>query len=208
MRWFVRGGPSADIARETRLDRKRVLRALTVVRLAMMRAVPFDVRRTANTELRPLARTARHARTGQQQPMTVPQRGTATLGLYVAHGREWVEIIPASDAEEFSRTRRDGRLVARPVSRPFERYAAVVYRGRLYRLPASAAGRTIPFGRIEAFWAYLQRQLRAKGGIRRERLALYLAEYVWRYHHRHVSLADQARQVLTLIREHPLKWKE
>src|SRR5262245_566273 len=40
LRWFARGGPSAQIAHETRLDRKRVLRALTVVRQAMLRSTP------------------------------------------------------------------------------------------------------------------------------------------------------------------------
>ncbi len=33
----------------------------------------------------------------------------------------------------------------------------------------------------EGFWGYLKRNLSAKGGIRRDRLPLYLAEYVWRY---------------------------
>jgi transposase len=37
---------------------------------------------------------------------------------------------------------------------------------------------------LEGFWGYLKRWLAAKGGIRRERLPLYLAEYVWRYNHR------------------------
>jgi len=36
----------------------------------------------------------------------------------------------------------------------------------------------------EGFWAYLPRRLAAKGGLSQERLALYLAEYVWRYNHR------------------------
>ena len=62
-------------------------------------------------------------------------------------------------------------------------YTAVVYRGRFHRL--ETAGDPSPgFGRIEGFWGYLQRQLRAKGGVRRERLPLYIAEYVWRYNHR------------------------
>jgi hypothetical protein len=209
LRWFVRGVPSADIARETRLERKRVLRALAVVRLAMMRSFPAHVRRGVTAKLPPLARTVRRHRGHPQRPTKVSPRGAATLGLYVAHGREWVDIIPASDAEALSRTLRGGQLIDRALSGGFERYAAVVYRGRLYRLPESAAGRpAIPFGRIEAFWAYLQRQLRAKGGIRRERLALYLAEYVWRYHHPHVPPAEQLRKLLTLISQHPMKWTE
>jgi hypothetical protein len=33
---------------------------------------------------------------------------------------------------------------------------------------------------MEGFWGYLKRKLASKGGIRREKLPLYLGEYVWR----------------------------
>jgi len=50
---------------------------------------------------------------------------------------------------------------------------------------------------LEGFWGYLKRRLAAKGGIRKTRLPLYLAEYVWRYNHRRLSI-DQ--QVIALMR--------
>ncbi len=81
------------------------------------------------------------------------------------------------------------------------RYTAVVYRGRLYRLDVSGAGRA-PFGQVEAFWSNLQRQLRARGGIRRERLGLYLAAFAWRYNHRKLPPAQQVKELMTLIRLH------
>ena len=37
---------------------------------------------------------------------------------------------------------------------------------------------------LEGFSGYLKRKLVAKGGIRREKLPLYLGEYVLRYNHR------------------------
>jgi len=81
-----------------------------------------------------------------------------------------------------------------------------VYRGRLYR-NAEADAERAPFGQIEAFWAYLQRQLRAKGGIRRERLTLYLAEYAWRYNHRRLSPGEQVRELLSLVQSR-VRWQE
>lgn len=189
LRWFVRGAPSADIARETRLDRKRVLRALTVVRTAIRRSFPTEASRDSPAE-----------------GIRVP--GPVTLGLSIVHGREWVDMLPKTAVAELGGAFTSGRLVDQ-LSRRFDRYAAIVYRGRLYRLPEPRADQpTIPFGRIEAFWAYLQRQLRAKGGIRRERLALYLGEYVWRYQHRHLSQAEQVKKLTTLIRRHRLEWQE
>ena len=39
----------------------------------------------------------------------------------------------------------------------------------------------------------------AKGGIRRRRLPLYLAEYVWRYNHRQLSVNQQVRALMALL---------
>ncbi len=44
-----------------------------------------------------------------------------------------------------------------------------------------------------------KRRLAAKGGIRRERLPLYLAEYVWRYNHRRLSGPEQVKTLLKLL---------
>ena len=55
---------------------------------------------------------------------------------------------------------------------------------------------------LEGFWGYLKRKLASKGGIRKERLPLYLAEYVWRYNHRHLSIEQQVDKILKLLYNH------
>ena len=55
---------------------------------------------------------------------------------------------------------------------------------------------------LEGFWGYCKRRLAAKGGIRRERLPLYLAEYVWRYNHRRLSIDQQTTQLMRLLQQH------
>jgi transposase len=171
--WFVRGASSAEIARETGLERKRVLRALMVVRRAILHAASHRARRTIV-----LRRTTR----------------AATIGLRMIEGRAWAEVVPDAQADQLGRwvRERKGRL---PVA--VQAYAAVVFRGRLHRLHSSSS---TPFGQIEAFWAYLQRQLRATGGIRRERLGLYLAALAWRYNHRKLSRDEQVRALLAMLR--------
>ena len=52
---------------------------------------------------------------------------------------------------------------------------------------------------LEGFWGYLKRQLASRGGIRRKRLPLYLAEYVWRYNHRKLSIKQQVNRLLNLV---------
>ena len=53
---------------------------------------------------------------------------------------------------------------------------------------------------LEGFFGYLKRQLASRGGIRRERLPLYLAEYVWRYNNRKLPLNQQINKLLKLIK--------
>lgn len=46
---------------------------------------------------------------------------------------------------------------------------------------------------------YLKRKLASKGGIRREKLPLYLGEYVWRYNHRNDSDKMKVKRILELL---------
>src|SRR5215510_8466977 len=85
LEWFVRGMTSAQIAHETKLERKRILRALTVVRSAMLESAPEGLQ----PPLRHPPRTShRHeeARRGRPQP--------AVLGLRLANEQVWAEVVP------------------------------------------------------------------------------------------------------------------
>ena len=176
LRWFVRDATSAEIARETGLERKRVMRALMIVRQAVHRSEHAAAQRAA------------------------PRASQGSLiGLRVSHGRASAEIVPPAEAELLERWLRRRSSGFTIVPRNPRGYMAVVYRGRLYRL-AEAGADPVPFGPVEAFWAYVQRRLRAKGGIRRERLDLYLASFAWRYNHRKLPPGGQILELLSLIR--------
>ena len=54
---------------------------------------------------------------------------------------------------------------------------------------------------LEGFWGYFKRRLAAKGGIRPERLPLYVAEYVWRYNHRRLSVDQQVTVLMNILRQ-------
>ena len=174
LRWFVRGATSAEIAAETGLDRKRVLRALMIVRQTLLRSEQGN-------------------RAGAARPSR-----SALIGVRVSSGRASAEVVPHAEAEPLERWLRKRAHGHVPAPRNPRRYMAVVYRGRLYRLADSGPER-VPFGPIEAFWAAVQRQLRAKGGIRRERLDLYLASFAWRYNRRQLPPAEQVQELLSMI---------
>jgi len=59
---------------------------------------------------------------------------------------------------------------------------------------------------LEGFWGCLKHRLAAKGGIRREKLPLYLAEYVWRYNHRSDRIEMQKKYLLIQLKEARIQW--
>jgi transposase len=176
LRWFVRGVPSAVIAEETGLERKRVLRALTVVRKAIARRIAPEVQVRA---------------AGRDAPV---------LGLSVTRDGAAAAVLKEGDAQPLRRAVREHRVPRVEVPGGFP-YAAIVYRGRFHRLASPAGSGRAPnrFGELEAFWGYVQRHLGSRGGIRRERLGLYLAEYAWRYNHRRMPAAKQVQYLADLI---------
>jgi transposase-like protein len=195
LEWFIRGLSSAHIARETHLDRKRILRALTVVRSAMAERIPAEL-----DHGRDRLRSIDEDEANELQRRTAKSRAPV-LGLYASHGLVWASLLSDAEAIHVGDAVRDRGTEG--LDWPgLDPYIAVIYRGRLYRVAESKP--STPFGQIEAFWAYLQRRLRSKGGIRRARLGLYLAEYAWRYNHRKVSPADQLRELMKLIRKNPI----
>jgi hypothetical protein len=188
--WFARGLSSAQIAREAGLDRKRVLRALLVVRRAMNVLVP--------PALRPEGEDVRDLRALEidDTELTPLRSGTPVFGLHASYEQVWADVIDDAGAERIAHA-----LAGPPLGEPprMSPYDAVAYRAQLY--PASGAESRLPsFDQVGAFWTYLQSHLRAKGGVRHSRLGLYLAEYSWRYNHRMLEPADQVRELMTLIR--------
>jgi hypothetical protein len=206
LQWFVRGAPSASIAREAHLDRKRVLRALAVVRQRITQEAPPGVRH-ALEELEHHVTEHPEVETPPAEPSATtppkrPSRRSAVLGLYADHGQVWADVVPAGEASELRNQLRRPPHQLNPANGT-SRYAALVYRGRLHRVappdPATEPAQQ-PFGLVASFWSYLQRQLRTKGGIRLERLDMYLAEWAWRYNHRRQSATEQLRELLQITR--------
>jgi transposase-like protein len=52
---------------------------------------------------------------------------------------------------------------------------------------------------IEGFWGIMKRKLSCIGGMRRDRLHLFVGEIAWKFNHRNLSLKDQERVLLELI---------
>ena len=189
MRWFVLGQSAEVIAQEARLERKRVLRALIVVRQAMVRDVPHVFSGVVEVDETYLGGSWRNRRLAKRVQGTKRGRGTtkqAVFGILCRGGLVWAQVVPNVEAKTLlpllhQRVQR-GSIVC---SDTFTSYTGV------------AAGSHV--NGLEGFGGYLKRRLAAKGGVRRERLPLYLAEYVWRYNHRRLLGPEQVKTLFKLL---------
>ena len=207
LRWFVLGQSAAVIAQESRLERKRVLRALLLVRQAMMQDVSPVFSGIVEIDETYLGGTWRNKRLASRAQGTKRGRGTskqAVFGILCRGGQVWAEVVPNVEAKTLLpllRQRvRAGSVVC---SDTFSSYTGVAAGGYIHRLVDHSQSFSDRKGShvngLEGFWGYLSRRLAAKGGIRRERLPLYLAEYVWRYNQRKLSAQEQVRSLLNLL---------
>ncbi len=207
LRWFVLGQSSAVIAQEARLERKRVLRALLLVRQSMTRDVPPAFSGVVEIDETYLGGAWRNRRRAARAQGTKRGRGTtkqAVFGILCRGGLVWAEVVPNVEAKTLLpllRQRvRTGSVVC---SDTFTSYTGIAAGGYVHRLvdhgQAFSDRKGSHVNGLEGFWGYLKRRLAAKGGVRRERLPLYLAEYVWRYNHRRLSVAEQVKTLVKLL---------
>lgn len=207
LRWFLLEQSTVVIARETRLDRKRVLRALPLVRQAMASDVPPAFPGAIELDETLLGRVQKMKATAPSAKARQPGRGTtkrAVFRIMWREGKVRAEVVPNLDAKTLLPLLRNTFLRrAMGISDTLPTHTGIAASGHIYRLvtPTQAvrSGRGGRLNPLEGFWGYLKRRLAGKGGIRLDRLPLYLAEYVWRYNHRNLSVADQVKRLLKLI---------
>lgn len=208
LRWFLLGLSSTAISREAGLGRGQVLRALILVREAMARDIPLVFEGTVEIDETYLGGSWKNKRKSARVQGTRRGRGTskqAVFGILCRNGRVWAEVVPDVEANTLMPLLRKrvakGSIVC---SDTFRSYTGVAAKGYVHRLVrhdqqeyVDSQGNHI--NGLEGFWGYLKRKLAAKGGVRRERLPLYLAEYVWRYNHRDMDIRDQTKLILSQL---------
>jgi len=202
------GQSSARVAQEFHLGRKRVLRPLTLVRKAMICDIPPVFEGTVEIDETYLGGSWRNKRKSVRAQGAKRGRGTskqAVFGILCRNGQVWAKVVPNVEANTLLPLLRKRVATGATVcSDPFRSYIGVAAKGYVHRLVrhdqqnySDCQGNHI--NGLEGFWGYLKRLLAAKGGIRQERLPLYLAEYLWRYNHRGLKIKDQINCILALL---------
>jgi transposase len=191
--WFLLEQSSQNIAIKTGLERKRVLRALTIIRTALVKDVPEIFSGTVEVDETYIGGQWKNKRKSVREQGTKRGRGTKkqpVFGILCRNGNVWAEVVDDVSAETLqpliSRKVTSGSTVC---SDTWKAYTGIASRGYVHRLvdhgdKQYSDGKGNHINGLEGFWGYLKRKLVSKGGIRLMKLPLYLGEYVWRYNHR------------------------
>jgi transposase len=197
-----------NISMRTTIERKRVIRALTIIREVLEKDVPDIFTGVVEVDETYLGGQWRNKRKVIRDQGTKRGRGTKkqpVFGILCRNGKVWAEVVDDVEAETLlpliSSKVTPGSVVC---SDTWKAYTGIAGRGYVHRLVNHGErqysdGKGNHINGLEGFWGYLKRKLASKGGIRREKIPLYLGEYIWRYNNRNVIEKEKIRRIIALL---------
>ncbi len=206
--WFLLEQSSQTISLRTPLERGRVLRALTVIRQVLTKDIPDIFSGIVEVDETYVGCQWRNKRKVIRDQGTKRGRGTKkqpVFGILCRDGTVWAEVVNDVEAATLqpliSQKVSPGSIVC---SDTWKACTGIASRGYVHRLVNHGErqysdGKGNHINGLEGFWGYLKRKLASKRGIRRDKLPLYLGEYVWRYNHRKETDMVKMRRILKLL---------
>jgi len=208
IRWFLLELSSQNISLRTGFERRRVLRALTIIRTSLTKDIPEIFSGTVEVDETYLGGQWKNKRRSVRDQGSKRGRGTTkqpVFGILCRNGTVWAEVVDDVGAETLqpliSKKVTAGSIIC---SDTWKAYTGIASRGYIHRLvnhgeKQYSDGKGNHINGLEGFWGYLKRKLVSKGGIRREKLPLYLGEYVWRYNHRNENDNVKVKHIIKLL---------
>lgn len=206
--FFLMEQNSNSIIERTHLERRRVFRSLTKIRIVLAKDVPEIFSGTVEVDETYVGGQWKNKRKSIRDNGTKRGRGTKkqpVFGILCRSGQVWAEVVNDVEADTLQ------PLISRKVSSgsticsdTWKAYTGIAAKGYVHRLvnhgdKKYSDGKGNHINGLEGFWGFLKRKLASKGGITKPKLPLYLAEYVWRYNHRNDSDRIKMRRILSLL---------
>ncbi len=192
------------------VSKYKLLKILTLLRIDMTKDVPDIFDGYVEVDETYLGGQMKNRKLGERLKYKKNLRGFGTIkqpvfGILCRSGKVWAKVMDKTEAVDLQplieKQVRKGSTIC---SDTWRGYTGIASRGYVHRLVEHAKNEYSDkkgnhINGLEGFWGYLKRKLAAKGGIRRERLSIYLGEYVWRYNHRKLSLKEQENLLFKTI---------
>lgn len=192
------------------ISKYKLLKILTLIRIVMTKDVADVFSGIVEVDETYLGGKMKNRRLSERRKYGKNRSGFGTIkqavfGILCRQGKVFAEVVQGVEAKDLQplieRQVKKGSTVC---SDGWRAYTGLATKGYVHRLVdhgkkeySDKKGHHI--NGLEGFWGYLKRKLTAKGGIRRERLPLYLGEYVWRFNHKNLSLKEQKKLLVSMF---------
>lgn len=213
---FVLEHSTNIILARVNISKYKLLKILTLLRIEITKDVPEIFSGYVEVDETYLGGQMKNRKMRERleyQKRSKKTRGFGTIkqpvfGILCRSGKVWAKVIDRTEATDLQplieKQVRKGSTVCSDTWRGYTGIAAKGYVHRMVKHSdyeySDMKGNHI--NGLEGFWGYLKRKMSAKGGIRREKLPIYVGEYVWRYNHRKLSLKERENLLFKSIIQH------
>jgi transposase-like protein len=207
---FVLEHSTNIILSRVKVSKYKLLKILTSLRREMTRDLPKAFSGIVEVDETYIGGKWKNRSLKNQRHLAKIKRGRGTpkqpvFGILCRQGKVYAEVVESVEAKKLQpiieKRVKKGSVVC---SDTWRGYTGIATKGYVHRLVNHAKQgysdkRGHHINGLEGFWGYLKRKLKAKGGIRKSKLPIYLGEYIWRYNQRKLSLKEQENLLFKLI---------
>lgn len=201
------------ILERVNVSKYKLLKILTLLRIVMTKDIPPVFSGIVEVDETFLGPKMRNRRQEKRRKLGKNRSGFGTVkqpvfGILCRGGKVWAEVVEKVEAKNLQPLiKKQVKAGSTVCSDSWRAYTGLASKGYVHRIVKHGQGQYSDkkgnhINGLEGFWGYLKRKLQSKGGIRREKLPLYLGEYVWRFNHRKLPLKEQKNSLVKQFYQH------
>jgi len=206
---FLRERTIARIVEETSIPHSRVERMVLYLRRCMEKDMPSQLPTPVEMDETYIGGQRKNKRLHIRRIQGKKGHGTDKLpivGIFSrTSGEVYVEVLERKlDVRKiFNIIDTRCTLGSKIYTDGFKMYRGLKHKGYTHEYVDHAGGELVRglvhSNNIEGFWGILKRKLSCIGGMRRPNLHLFVAEIVWKFNHRKLSLQKQEEKLFEII---------